>query len=576
MEELELSDYIAILRHRRKIFLSIATVLGVLSFYIALSWSTYRASAVVQIERPEISATATSQAGTSADQIAEAMADRSISEISEKITSTASLIEIISKFNLYPEARKSKPVADVAADMRKKIKIELINSAVANSSPLSKANQSAIAFTINFSYNNALLTQQVTDEIVSRFLDQDLKDRKAEAQSTSEFLAAQIAEMEKSLSEQEQKISEYQKQTGATRPENLAFNQQAAATLNLNIQSVTNQLASLDGTIGTIRTQLAIVDPYSRVTADGQVMTTPSLQLKALQSQYASLTSRYGAEHPDVVKTKRQIEALQPHISVNTKTSARLKARIADLKTNLEAAKNTHGAEHPDVVALQEQLRKAEESLLLQKNTGTPISNGVIEDADNPAYLQLVAQLRASEAQRASLDKNLKHLKEQQNLYQQAVITAPEAEKEMAALSRDYENAKIRYREMKAKQQSADMEVQMHKERKGRRLTLINPPELPTGTHPRRLMILLAGLFASAACGLMAAFGLHILGNKVVGVHHLETLVGAAPLVAIPHTQTKEEKKLSVSHRLKTLYEIVALQLKNKIKAYSEGSNGQA
>ena len=51
----------------------------------------------------------------------------------------------------------------------------------------------------------------------------------------------------------------------------------------MTLQTLDTQLAANQGTIGNLRAQLANVDPYSRVIADGQVVTTPAVQLKALQ-----------------------------------------------------------------------------------------------------------------------------------------------------------------------------------------------------------------------------------------------------------------------------------------------------
>src|SRR6201999_108004 len=120
-------------------------------------------------------------------------------------------------------------------------------------------------------------------------------------------------------------------------------------------QTLDSQLTANEGTEGSLRAQLASVDPYSRVIADGQVLTTPAIQLKALQAQYATLTAQYGPDHPDVLKAKHQIEALQAEIgsrggNANGPDAAQLKAQIADVQTNLEAAKKTKGGDNPDVV----------------------------------------------------------------------------------------------------------------------------------------------------------------------------------------------------------------------------------
>jgi len=545
MENLTLFDYFAILRRWSRVFLAAGIVLFLLSVFFTLRFANYRSTAVVQVESPEISTMATVPAGINPRDMMEALADRRISEIQQKVLSTPSLIEIITKFDLFPAERVAKPIAEIAQKMRKKIKIELISGALANPATANKGTAqqlSAIAFNLSFTYDNPLITQQVADELVSRFLDEDLKDRRTETQETAAFLGAQIEAMEQAMAEQEQKIADFQKAHGVTRPEMLLFNQQVVANVGMNLQTVNAQISSVEGNLGSLRAQLTNVDPYSRVLAEGQILTTPSVQLKALQAQYTTLTAQYGSDHPDVIKTRRQIESLQEQVGGADQNIAQLKAQLTDTRTRLEAAKKSYGGEHPDVKSLQSQMRKLEDQLATQRRGSSP---GLISDADNPAYLQIVSQINAAQEQLKALMTQRKELMDRQNEYQKAIIENPEAQKEMAALTRDYDNAKLRYRELKEKKMAADMSLQMHQERKGEHLTLINPPELPTRTYPRRAVLLVANLFLSLLGGLFAVAVAQLLSQSIIGIGRLESVAGAAPLVSIPHILTAEEKARS-------------------------------
>ena len=453
-EEMQLAEYFAILRRWKKIFLAVTFVLLALSLVFAMNWSKYQSTAVVQIDPAEIAASATTPAGTPQQDQIEALADQRISAISQKVLSTGSLIEVISKFDLYHTKRSHDPIADIAVAMSKKIKIDLISGDLANPAAaghVSADNLAAIAFKLSFTYNNPLIAQQVTDELVNRFLDEDLKERRTQAQETAAFLGAQIDDLEKTISEQEKKIADFEKENGVSRPESLAFNQQAAATLTLDLQNLDSEMMANEGTIGSLRAQLAGVDPYARISTDGQVMTTPTIQLKALRSQYASLTAQYGAEHPDVVKVRSQIEALQKQTGDTSTNNAQLKAQITDIQTNLAAAQKTYGDSHPDVIALKNQLQNLEDQARFGNSPSNNTKDGIITDADNPTYLQFAAQLKAAQEQHKALVNQRKELKTQQATYQKAVIANPEAAKEMAALTRDYENAQLRFRGLREK-----------------------------------------------------------------------------------------------------------------------------
>ncbi len=456
--------------------------------------------------------------------------------------SSANLIEVITKYDLYSNARKNKSMVDVVDVMRKKIKLDLVSTELSNPASaqrMSAGQLSALAFTLRFTYGNSLQTQQVTNELVSRFLDEDLKQRREQAKSTADFLEAQIKALEATMQEQENKVAEFRALHPDNRPEALQFNQQMAATTFQNIQTLQSQLATMDKTRGDLRTQLASVDPYSRVVADGQMLTTPAIQLKALQAKYTTISSQYGPDHPDVVKLRHQIEALQNDLGQSEDT-ANIKSQLTDARTNLAAAKGTLGPNHPDVIALRKEVSDLEGRLASSAHDSSSHS-AIKKDADNPAYLMLTSQLSAADEQYKSLSSQLTNLQSQYARYQTNVAQTPMVEQEYASLNRDYENAQLRYRELKVKKMSADMNEQMEVNRKSERLVVIEPPELPTDTYPKRLVLLAAGLAISCVSGLAAVFIAENLSRSVHGSRHLTELVGVPPLITIPYIFTPAE-----------------------------------
>ncbi len=544
MHSFNLQDYLSILKRRKNVFVVIATLVFLVSLVFTFQYSNYRSTVTVEVALPEVASNVTTQGRDSPAASMEAIADFQISRIRQKVLATGSLVEIITKFNLYPEKRAFTPIAELAEKMREKVRLELVSTSLANPASAQKAtaNQlSAIAFRLSFDYDNPSMAQQVTNEIVSRFLDEDIRQRRAQAQETSNFLASQIKSLEESLVEQEKNIAEFRSQHGDVRPEALAFNQQVAVSTAMSLQNIESQITVNEGTQGALRGQLALLDPYSRVTSDGQVLLTPSLQLKALKSEYATLSGKYGPEHPDVVNVIKQIQSLEKQRGMTDETGS-LQAKIIDLRTKLTAQQDTSGPENPDIVSMQKQLKSLEAQLDKALRRPVPPSR-VKEDADNPAYLQVVAQIKAAEEQRGALIGQRDELRAQVEKYQQAVAINPEVEQKMAALTRDYDNSRFRYRELKDRKMVADMSATIEQDRSGQRLVVIDPPDLPLKTKPPRILFILAGIMMAVLGGLGAAFSLQILSPRVVGPRHLEALVGVAPLIVVPHLATESEIK---------------------------------
>ena len=80
----------------------------------------------------------------------------------------------------------------------------------------------------------------------------------------------------------------------------------------MSLQRAENELADIDSKIQVLEEkkiylsgQLPLLDPYST----GDFM-SPTARLDALRTEYVSLSSRYSPDHPDVLRIKREIEAL--------------------------------------------------------------------------------------------------------------------------------------------------------------------------------------------------------------------------------------------------------------------------
>lgn len=550
MEEFDIHKYFEIFRRRRVSYLVTFAALLVVTIYVSTTWSRYRSTATLQIAQPTIPQGMAAPIGSDPSVLIQALAGQQIEQIERSVTSTASLVDIITKFNLYGGTKAKAPLADLAMGMHNQIKVKLVESQLTSPGTAHSGNNAppALAFDLSFTYGNPLIAQKVTNELVTRFLDEDLKRRHSETQETVKLLDSQIADLESEMTEQESKISSLREKSPDSRPEVLALNQQAVMSTFMNLQSVETELSAVDKSRANLRAQMAGVDPYSRVIADGQVLTTPDIQLKALQAKYATMAGQYGPDHPDVIKLRHQIEGLQAEVGNKSADSAELQAQIASLRTNLAAASKTYGPDHPDVKSLQAQLTTAEDSLA-RLPTSTA-HDEVKKDADNPAYLMLRAQLEASEQQYISLQTQRDNLKKQYAQYQRNVTQTPVSERELASLLRDNESAQLRFRELKEKRQAAQINAQMDEDRTGARLSVVDQPELPTKTAPSRFMLFVAGLVVSLGGGFGGVIARELLSRSVNGSHALTDIVGAPPLVVIPHIATREERLFQRKLRL--------------------------
>ena len=512
MEQLTFSDYVAIWRrHKISYVLTALAILGA-AFAFAFLWPPkYRSIGTIQIEQPDIPQDVMSTGPSDFNAAVAAFVDQRIEQIHDRITATPNLIEVITKLNLYPDQRDHMPMSAVVRTMQGAIQLDLRSSDLANPSAAQHLNArqlSAIAFTIGFDYKDPLVAQQVTNELISRFLDEDLKQRHDQAVATSAFIDAQIAQIEKQLSEQEKKVTDFREQHAGTRPEDLPFNMQMAASAAQTVNSLSAQMQTMDRQRGDLQAQLASTEPYSRVVDDGQLLTTPSVQLKAMKAKLTTLEGQYGADYPDVVKLKKAIAALQKQVGTDTGSS-------------------------------------------YDGKSGGAGNQGQVKDADNPAYIMLTYQLKSLEQQYKTLMDQQDEARKQKEQYDARVAATPAVEREFAALNRDYENAQLRYRELKEKQMGASMNQQLEQDRKGERLTMIEAPDLPNSPRmPPRKIVIALGFVMSFFGGFGGVYLTEVMNSAVYGTKQLTAIVGVPPLVAVPRIVTALERRRRRIYRL--------------------------
>ena len=562
MESFSVYKYLAIFgRHRwAYIFTTIALLAASLTY--SYRWSVYKASAQIQIVQPDIPEGMTVPIGTDSSTLIEAFADQQIQDIYQAVTATPSLVEIIKKIGLYPKERDEQSLAGFVGMLRSKLKIRLVNSDFSTPGAPSRSpagHMASLTFQITFAYTEPLETQKFLNELVARIMEEDLKKRQKQSQATLNLLDSQLHELETSMAAQEKTIADFRSKSADSGPASLAMNQQGAMTTFISVQNVQSQLSALEKSQGDLRTQLAGVDPYSRVVDDGQVLTTPTIQLKALQAKYATISAQYGPLHPDVVKLRHQIEALQATVGGSSDTG-RLQSVVTDLKANLAAATQTYGPKHPDVLALSRQLTAAEQALA-RSNSLPFTGGGSRRDADNPAYIMVMSQIHANDAQYRALISQRASLQQQYDKYQQAIAQSPANEQAIASLSRDYENSQLRYRDLKQKRQTASMTQQMETNRDGARLAVVELPEVPGGTSPSKSFLFMASILASFAGGFGGVLVTEVLSRNVHGTDSLTDILGEPPMIVVPYLVTPGERRLQFFRRVMVAATILLLMV---------------
>jgi hypothetical protein len=144
------------------------------------------------------------------------LASERIQVIEQRVMTRDNLLEIAKKFQLFPEQKNLMQPTQVVELMRNSSKIEPLilmghTSAV-----------NAIAFTVGFEYQDALIASKVANELVTRILNEDLRDRTSRATDTTKFLAREAQRLQNEGKAINAKIAEFKRTHPAAASEQTA------------------------------------------------------------------------------------------------------------------------------------------------------------------------------------------------------------------------------------------------------------------------------------------------------------------------------------------------------------------
>lgn len=529
-------EYLDILRRRRwrLVFPFVAVLIIAVVVSVAIP-PIYRSTATVLIEEPEVPREYVQSTITS-------FAAQRLQVIQQRVMTTQNLISIINKFNLYPERRQRDPVSEIAQDFRDEIALDLVSADVVD--PRSgRATRATIAFNVSFNDRHPGVAQKVASELVSLYMDENLRDRREKAAEATGFLAEEAKRLGAVVGDMEAKLAAFKQQNAGQLPEHLQANLRQIDRTEAERQNLAQRAQELREKRIIVQSELSQLSPYGSRVVDGQTILSPEERLKALQTKYLSIQGTYGEDHPDVVRLRREIDVLKRQTGAGTDVAA-LRRELREVRDKLGVVSKKYGDAHPDVTKLKRQVRSLK-SAIAKAGKGSGLSSGAgSAKPDNPNYIMMQARLKTIDAELKSLEKRDTELQKALKGYEERVARTPEAERQYRALKRDYENANTKYREIKAKQLQAQMAQALETERKSERFLLIEPPQVPRiPVKPNRLAILFIGIILAGGAGIGNVFLAESMDPAVYGTRQFVHVLGAEPLVVVPHIGSGAEEQ---------------------------------
>jgi polysaccharide chain length determinant protein (PEP-CTERM system associated) len=463
--------------YRRKgLVVSVFVVVSSLAAYLAVFLpDVYRSSTVIRFNQPRVPTTLVGSTVTHPRYLRER-----VQSTIQEFLGTTQLKKTIQEFNRHPS--NASVVLEVGiGELRNSITVE----------PRREAN----VFALSFESKDPEKAKQVTSRLASLFIEQNLRVREHQAEETKSFINSEAERLRKELEEQEAVVNRYKAANRFELPDQLDANLRSLEQLRRELEANNLRLAALQDRKGvlqkqTVESDILVMD----VLPDGSFATqgngtTQIVQIQMKRKELDNLLQRYSGKHPDVVRVKKEIQALE--------------------------------TESGDTIP-------------------TKSVNSTKASSGNPLKQVLQTQISDIDLEIQSLRSQSERIRNQINVLQIRVDNTPVRAIELSKISRGYEITLRKYQDLLAKGLESGLSESVEKQQKGEQFEIVEPANFPVKpVRPNRIIIVLAGLAAGLAAGVGLAVLWETLDTSFKKSDEINAFVNVPLLATLPALMTR-------------------------------------
>jgi protein tyrosine kinase modulator len=533
-KELQLKDLTMFFRRRKRIFILTFFSLFSIGFVISIALPPiYRSQAKILIQEQEVSSEYIRSAITG-------YAEERIKAISEQILSTEQLRKIIKQVEPGFD-HNSNITSEAIAEFKQNIEVLPITATVTNERS-GRPLDLLTAFTVSYSDRNPFQAKKVASMLANLFIQEDLKARERQASGTTSFLQDELDKLKVQTRKYEKQISDFKEKNIGLLPEYSEVNLRTIESLERKLETIELDIRSAQEKYISLKTQIASVDPMLPVKiGDEQVTVNPYDRLRNLRIKLVNLKTTFSDRHPDVKKVEREIAELSSQLGVKKDKSNVYLEQLQKAKAELSKLRETDGPNHPDVIRKQKEIEAISNKL---KDFDQSNKSQLSADANNPAYINLKAQVLAAKAGWDSLIDERNQVNAQIMQYRQRLEKTPGIESQYLEMTRDYESTKKKYDDLFDKLMEAKVAVGMQADQKGERFKLVDPASLPAHPFkPNRIVYIIMSFILSFIVGTVVATLREAVDSTIKSTDDLNAFIKAPVLSVLSMVQTYDEKR---------------------------------
>jgi uncharacterized protein involved in exopolysaccharide biosynthesis len=299
-----LTDYLTMLKRRRKLLLSTIMIVTLIGVSIAYAIpAMYRSTSRFLIEQQNIPQDIVQSTVTS-------YVDEQIQEVRQRTMSSPNLLQLIQEFKLYPEFTRHGDNQTAVEELRQNTLLETEVFDVMN--PRSgRAMMATISFSLSFDYPDPAIAKDVAAALANLYISENVQSRTGQVQETLEFILSSIERYSQEVEHTGALLARFKEDNLGTLPELMNHNLQTIERTERQIDGLDREIRDARNRQLQFSSDLARLGPAATIyDSTGAPILNPTEQLGVLQREKMRLTSIYSAQHPDVIQIQKEIEIL--------------------------------------------------------------------------------------------------------------------------------------------------------------------------------------------------------------------------------------------------------------------------
>jgi len=291
---------------RKHVHLTVTTCLAILALGIvgvSLLPNIYRATTTILVDPQKIPERYVASTVTSDP-------NARMTTLTQQVLSASRLQEIIERYNLYPDKRKTASREELVEYMRSKTKVEI--------KPSPEPEQGLSSFTITYESTDRNIVAPVTNQLATSFISWNLKARQQQALGTTQFLSGELELAKKSLEEQENALEQYRLQHAGATPDALTGNLQALSRLQSESTANQDAINRLDQE-RILLTQVKPTEPRATPLTERDRLVQ---EKRRLETELWNMKRQFTDTYPDVIATNEQIQEINRRLAALPESTA--------------------------------------------------------------------------------------------------------------------------------------------------------------------------------------------------------------------------------------------------------------